>query len=74
MNTLNDKMMKTCEILRGIDEEKAKCLKMFINCKPLVEWLRETMPCKFTIISQTMINNFYALVTRRRGHECLPIP
>ena len=74
MNTLIDKMMKTCEILRGIDEEKAKCLKMFINCKPLVEWLRETMPCKFTIISQTMKNNFYAPVTRRRGHKCLPIP
>ncbi|CAC5418279.1 RNF213 [Mytilus coruscus] len=44
MNTLDDNMMKTCKILTGIDEEKAKSLRTFISCKPLVVWLRETMP------------------------------
>ncbi|VDI41382.1 Hypothetical predicted protein [Mytilus galloprovincialis] len=44
MNTLDDNMMKTCKILTGIDEDKAKCLRTFIACKPLVVWLRETMP------------------------------
>ncbi|XP_063404431.1 E3 ubiquitin-protein ligase rnf213-alpha-like [Mytilus trossulus] len=44
MNTLDDNMMKTCKILTGIDEEKAKSLRTFIACKPLVVWLRETMP------------------------------
>ncbi|VDH93225.1 ubiquitin carboxyl-terminal hydrolase 34 [Mytilus galloprovincialis] len=44
MNTLDDNMMKTCKILTGIDEDKAKSLRTFIACKPLVVWLRETMP------------------------------
>ncbi|OPL21619.1 hypothetical protein AM593_05982, partial [Mytilus galloprovincialis] len=52
MNTLDDNMMKTCKILTGIDEDKAKSLRTFIACKPLVVWLRETMPCK-------NIHNFY---------------
>ncbi|CAG2205787.1 unnamed protein product [Mytilus edulis] len=49
MNTLDDNMMKTCKILTGIDEDKAKSLRTFIACKPLVVWLRETMPCKFVV-------------------------
>ncbi|CAC5425101.1 RNF213 [Mytilus coruscus] len=44
MNTLDDNMMKTCKILTGIDEVKANSLRTFISCKPLVVWLRETMP------------------------------
>jgi len=60
MNTLDDKLMNTCSILRDVDEEKAECLKMFITSKALVDWLKQTMPCKIykCLITLNILYNF----------------
>ncbi|CAC5415227.1 RNF213 [Mytilus coruscus] len=44
MNTIDEKLVQTCSILRDIDEVKAECLNIFAESKDLVVWLREAMP------------------------------
>ncbi|XP_071122875.1 E3 ubiquitin-protein ligase RNF213-like [Mytilus edulis] len=43
MKTLDESLLKTCNILRDVNDEKANCLIMFADCKHLILWLRETM-------------------------------
>ncbi|XP_071137099.1 E3 ubiquitin-protein ligase rnf213-alpha-like [Mytilus edulis] len=44
MNKLDKSLLKTCSVLREVTKERAECLKTFIRCKQLVDWLRESMP------------------------------
>ena len=40
---IKDDLVETGDQLRDIDEHKIECLKDFLNCKPLVDWLREEL-------------------------------
>ena len=33
-------LAETGRQLRGIDEQKIHCLKQYLECKPLVQWLK----------------------------------
>ena len=46
MKKVDASLLKTSTILGEISEERAKCLKDFIKCKSLVDWLKESMPGK----------------------------
>ncbi|XP_063441660.1 E3 ubiquitin-protein ligase rnf213-alpha-like [Mytilus trossulus] len=44
MKKLDQNLLNTCSILGEVTPERSKCLKDFIKCKPLVDWLKESMP------------------------------
>ncbi|XP_052062678.1 E3 ubiquitin-protein ligase rnf213-alpha-like isoform X2 [Mytilus californianus] len=44
MRKLDNNLLATCSILGEVTNERAECLKAFIKCKPLVDWLTESMP------------------------------
>ena len=46
MKKVDTSLLKTSAILGKISEERAKCLKDFVKCKSLVDWLKESMPGK----------------------------
>ncbi|XP_052086034.1 E3 ubiquitin-protein ligase RNF213-like [Mytilus californianus] len=43
MKTLDEDLLKTCSVLSEVDSEKAACLNMFVECKNLILWLRQSM-------------------------------
>ena len=43
MCKLDEDLLKATASLKGMTEEQAHCLQVFIECKSLVEWLRESM-------------------------------
>ena len=47
MNKLDRSLLKICAVLKKVTKERAECLKTFIRCKPLVDWLKESMPCMY---------------------------
>ncbi|KAJ8314909.1 hypothetical protein KUTeg_007059 [Tegillarca granosa] len=44
MRRLDESLIKTCSFLQLLDEKRAECLRCFIRAKPLVLWLKESMP------------------------------
>ena len=50
MNKLDKSLQKICAVLEKVTKERAECLKTFITCKPLVDWLKESMPCMYELI------------------------
>lgn len=46
MNKLKPALFKPCQVLSNIDNKKIRCLVKFIKTKPLIDWLRESMPGK----------------------------
>ncbi|XP_052062680.1 E3 ubiquitin-protein ligase rnf213-alpha-like isoform X2 [Mytilus californianus] len=44
MKKLNQNLLTTCSILGQVTPERSECLKDFIKCKPLVDWLKKSMP------------------------------
>ncbi|XP_052087598.1 E3 ubiquitin-protein ligase rnf213-alpha-like isoform X5 [Mytilus californianus] len=43
MKKFDVSLVKTCSILRGIDDKKVDCLTVFCKCQPLVDWLKDSM-------------------------------
>ncbi|XP_060597648.1 E3 ubiquitin-protein ligase rnf213-alpha-like, partial [Ruditapes philippinarum] len=43
MKSFNNTVMKACEFLKGLTPDKENCLKAFVKCGPLVQWLKESM-------------------------------
>ncbi|VDI83612.1 Hypothetical predicted protein, partial [Mytilus galloprovincialis] len=46
MKKLDNNLLTTCSILGGITQDRSECLQVFIKCKPLVDWIKESMPEK----------------------------
>ncbi|CAC5422256.1 RNF213 [Mytilus coruscus] len=44
MNKLKPALFRPCQVLSNIDNQKTKCLVKFIKSKPLIDWLRDSMP------------------------------
>ncbi|CAG2215365.1 RNF213 [Mytilus edulis] len=44
MKKLDNNLLTTCSILGGITQDRSECLQVFIKCKPLVDWIKESMP------------------------------
>ncbi|XP_052062754.1 E3 ubiquitin-protein ligase rnf213-alpha-like isoform X2 [Mytilus californianus] len=44
MKKLDSNLLDTCSILGGITQDRSECLQVFIKCKPLVDWIKESMP------------------------------
>ncbi|XP_033741838.1 E3 ubiquitin-protein ligase rnf213-alpha-like [Pecten maximus] len=44
MNDLDESLRQTCSVLGGVQESHIVCLREFINCEPLILWLKESMP------------------------------
>ncbi|XP_069109424.1 E3 ubiquitin-protein ligase RNF213-like [Argopecten irradians] len=44
MNALDQSLRQICSILGGVQEKHITCLREFINCEPLILWLKESMP------------------------------
>ncbi|CAG2252472.1 RNF213 [Mytilus edulis] len=44
MKKLDQNLLTTCSILGEVTPERSECLKDFIKCKPLVDWIKESMP------------------------------
>ena len=40
---IDDDLIATGDQLKEIDDNKSNCLKDFLKCKPLVDWLREEL-------------------------------
>ena len=47
MNKLDRSLLKICAVLKKVTKERAECLKTFIRCKPLVDWLKKSMSCMY---------------------------
>lgn len=47
MCKLDKDLMKATVSLKGMTEKQVECLKVFMDCKPLVEWVRESMKSMF---------------------------
>lgn len=45
MCKLDKDLIKATVSLKGMTKEQADCLAAFMDCKPLVEWLRDSMKC-----------------------------
>ena len=43
LSSINEDLVRTGKTLLEIDNSKVHCLKEFVNCKILVEWLREAL-------------------------------
>lgn len=48
MNKLDKDLIKATVSLKGMTEKQVECLKVFMDCKPLVEWVRESMKSMFS--------------------------
>lgn len=58
MKTMDESLLKTCSILNDVNNEKAKCLIMFADCKNLILWLRESMRSKCHFRRNTVYKRF----------------
>lgn len=47
MNKLDEDLIKATVSLKGMTEKQVNCLEVFMDCKPLVEWVRESMKSLF---------------------------
>ncbi|XP_053396335.1 E3 ubiquitin-protein ligase rnf213-alpha-like isoform X2 [Mercenaria mercenaria] len=43
MRSFDDSVMNACDFLKELTPRRGKCLKMFVTCRPLVQWLKESM-------------------------------
>lgn len=43
MRFFNDSVMDACDFLKELTEERADCLFAFVICRPLVQWLKDSM-------------------------------
>ncbi|XP_053396010.1 E3 ubiquitin-protein ligase rnf213-alpha-like [Mercenaria mercenaria] len=43
MRSFDDSVMNACDFLKDLTPQREKCLKMFVTCRPLVQWLKESM-------------------------------
>ncbi|XP_053396011.1 E3 ubiquitin-protein ligase rnf213-alpha-like [Mercenaria mercenaria] len=43
MEQFDDSLMDACEFLKDFSRSRAACLNTFLNCQPLVQWLKESM-------------------------------
>ncbi|XP_053396017.1 E3 ubiquitin-protein ligase rnf213-alpha-like [Mercenaria mercenaria] len=43
MEQFDDSLMDACEFLKDFSRSRASCLNTFLNCQPLVQWLKESM-------------------------------
>lgn len=50
MKKFDVSLVKTCSILRGIDDKKVDCLTVFYKCQPLVDWLKDSMKSMYLYI------------------------
>ncbi|XP_060084373.1 E3 ubiquitin-protein ligase rnf213-alpha-like [Ylistrum balloti] len=44
MKDLDESLRQTCSVLSGVQEKHVLCLQEFIDCEPLILWLKESMP------------------------------
>lgn len=70
MRKLDNNLLATCSILGKVTKERAECLKAFIKCKPLVDWLTESMPGNSSLI----VTFSCMLIITRLKHKILCIP
>lgn len=50
MSDSNKSLMDACDILREIGPSETECLKEFINCKTLIDWLKKSMESKLEFL------------------------
>ena len=52
LDSVNKKLVKAGEALKEVTAERADCLRTFIECQTLVEWLQEKMSGIYTCICE----------------------
>ncbi|XP_060561077.1 E3 ubiquitin-protein ligase RNF213-like, partial [Ruditapes philippinarum] len=43
MKSFDESVMNACDFLKDLTPQREKCLNMFVQCRPLVQWLKESM-------------------------------
>jgi len=59
MSEFDESLMKACELLKDLTNEKTKCLDAFIKCQDVVLWLKESMKM---CMSQLLFNILYTFL------------
>lgn len=54
MKKFDVSLVKTCSILKGIDDKKVDCLTVFYKCQPLVDWLKDSMKSMYLYIGKSV--------------------
>ena len=49
LNSIGKRFSEAGRALKCLDVEKAKCFQAVVDSRRLVEWLRTTIKCKYTI-------------------------
>jgi len=58
MSEFDESLMKACELLKDLTNDKTKCLKAFIDCQDVVMWLKESMKmCMSQLLFNTILIN-----------------
>ena len=63
LDSVSRKLVKAGEKLKKVDKLGAECLMAFIECQPLVEWLKEKMKGTYTVRTDGNISPHYAALT-----------
>ena len=63
LDSVSIKLVKAGEKLKKVNKLGAECLTAFIECLPLVMWLKEKMKGTYTVRTDGNISPHYAALT-----------